>query len=139
MRVKPLAKGEVYTRSTIRDAEKEVTEMALMDFYCGDVRSAKMLKRALARLEYTKKAPLKAENPHEMARALEVKSLIDVAEFIIVASLERKESRDTFRRADYPKQDDINWACILLTQKEGDGFKFTKIPLGKLKGWKAEV
>ena len=109
--------------------EVEWHMQALVDFYCGDVRSEKMLKRALVRLEYAKKAPMKAENPHELARALEVKSLIDLAEFIIVASLERKESRQPFRRADYPKQDDVNWACLLLTQKEGDGFKFTRVPL----------
>ena len=116
--------------------EVEWHMQGLVEYYCGDVRSAKMLKRALDRLEDAKEAPMKAENPHELARSLEVKSLIDIAEVIMVASLERKESRMPFRRADYPKQDDVNWACLLLTRKEGGEFKFAKVPYEKLKEYK---
>jgi succinate dehydrogenase/fumarate reductase flavoprotein subunit len=103
-----------------------------MDFYCGNIRSEGLLKRGLERLEDAKAAPLKAENPHELGRCLDVKSIIDNAELVLRSSLERKESRPVpfgFRRADYPEQDDKNWKVFLGIQKKSDSqFKHTKFP-----------
>jgi succinate dehydrogenase/fumarate reductase flavoprotein subunit len=97
------------------------------------VRSKGLLERAIVRLEDAKAAPLKAENPHELGRALDVKSIIDNAELILRSSLERTETRMVpfaFVRADYPEQDDKNWLCFLATRKEDEGrFAFRKIPL----------
>ena len=110
--------------------EIELYVQNLIDFYCGDVRGEGLLKRGLERLEYAKTAPLKAENPHELSRALEVKSIIDNAELVLRSSIERKESRPPFDffRADYPKQDNENWLVFLAIQKEEDEkYKFDKI------------
>jgi succinate dehydrogenase / fumarate reductase flavoprotein subunit len=41
--------------------------------------------------------------------ALEVKNLIEVAEAVIVSASNRKESRGSHSRADYPKRDDSEW------------------------------
>lgn len=113
--------------------EVELGVQDLLDLYCGDVRSERMLKRGLERLENAKAAPLKAENPHELGRCLDVKSIIDNAELIMRASLERKESRPIpfdFRRAEYPEQDDENWLVFLAIRQGEDGkFTFSKIPL----------
>jgi adenylylsulfate reductase subunit A len=103
-----------------------------MDFYCGNVRNGAMLKRGIERLEDAKAAPFKAENPHELGRVLDVKSIIDNAELILRSSLERQESRLPlgFVRADYPKQDDENWKVFLAIKKEENGdFTFKKIPI----------
>lgn len=112
--------------------EVEIYIQNLMDFYCGDVRGEGLLKRGLERLEYARNAPLKAENPHELSRSLEVKSIIDNAELVIRSSMEREESRFAFdyRRADYPEQDDKNWLVFLSIRKEKDGaYTFCKIPI----------
>ena len=113
--------------------EVEIGVQNLIDLYCGDVRSEAMLKRGLERLEDAKEAPLKAENPHELGRCLDVKSIIDNAELVLRSSLERKESRAIpfeFRRADYPEQDDENWLVFSAIRKEEDGeFTFEKIPV----------
>lgn len=113
--------------------EVEIYVQNLMDFYCGPVRSRSLLQRGLERLEYARAAPLKAENPHELGRALDVLSIIDNAELILRTSMERKESRPVpfgFRRADYPRQDDENWLAFLSVQKGGDGsFSFCKYPV----------
>ena len=109
--------------------EVEIYIQNLMDFYCGGVRSEAMLKRGLERLEYDRAAPLKAENPHELARSLEVKSIMDNAEMVLRSSLERRESRPApfgFLRADYPEQDDAEWLCFLAIQQEDGDFKFSK-------------
>ena len=113
--------------------EVETYVQNVADFYCGDVRSEPMLRRGLERLEDAKGAPLKAENPHELARSLDVKSIIDVTEVVLHASMERKETRmapTPFRRAEYPERDDERWLCFLAIRKEGNNFKFSKFPVG---------
>lgn len=114
--------------------EVELYVQNVADFYCGEIRGEGLLKRGLERLEYAKHAPLKADNPHELARALEVQSITDNVELILRSSIERKESRASFefRRAEYPEQDDKNWLCFLAIRREQDGrFAFTKLPVDK--------
>jgi succinate dehydrogenase/fumarate reductase flavoprotein subunit len=112
--------------------EVELYVQNVMDFYCGDVRGEGLLKRGLERLEYAKKAPLKAENPHELSRALEVKSIMENAELVLRSSIERRESRPSldFRRIDYPEQDDKNWFVFLAIRREDDGrYSLAKMPI----------
>jgi len=112
--------------------EVEIYVQNLMDFYCGDMRSENLLRRGLERLEYAKAASLKAENPHELARSLDVKSIMDNTELVLRSSLERKESRSVpfgFHRADYPNQDDKNWLCFLAIRQEDGQFKFSNYPV----------
>lgn len=113
--------------------EVEIGVQNLMDFYCGDVRSEGLLKRGLERIEDAKQAPLRAENPHELGRCLDVMSIIDNAELVLRSSLERKESRPGplgFVRADYPDQDDKNWLVFLAIRKDEHGrFNFAKLPV----------
>jgi succinate dehydrogenase/fumarate reductase flavoprotein subunit len=114
--------------------EVELYIQNVTDFYCGDVRGESLLKRGLERLDYAKRAPLKADNPHELARALEVQSIADNVELIIRSSIERKESRASFefRRAEYPEQDDQNWLCFLAARRDQDGrFTFNKLPVDR--------
>jgi succinate dehydrogenase / fumarate reductase flavoprotein subunit len=94
-----------------------------------------MLRRGLERLEDAKAAPMKAENPHELGRCLDVKSIIDNAELVLRSSLERRESRPGplgFVRVDFPEQDDENWLVFLAIRKQPDGtFSFSKIPVDR--------
>ena len=112
--------------------EVETYAQNVLDFYCGDIRSEIMLRRGLERLEDAKGAPLKAENPHELGRSLDVMSILDNSELVLRSSIERKESRPVpsgFRRAEYPEQDDKNWFCFLAIRKEDGEFKFSKTPI----------
>jgi len=111
--------------------EVEIYVQNLMDFYCGDIRSEGLLRRGIERLENAKVAQFRAENPHELCRCLDVHSIIDNAELVLRASLERKESRPEleFRRAEYPEKDDKNWLCYLAVRKEGGELRFSKIPI----------
>jgi len=109
--------------------EIELYVQNLMDFYCGATRSEGMLKRGLERLEYAQNAQIKSESPHELARSLEVKTIMENAEMVLRASLERKESRPApfgFVRADYPKKDDKDWKYFLGIQKKDGEFIFPK-------------
>jgi succinate dehydrogenase/fumarate reductase flavoprotein subunit len=111
----------------------ELAVQDVVDYYCGDERSESYLERGLQRLDQLRReTPLKAENAHELGRCLEVRSIIENAEMVLRASMERKESRSQpsrFFRSDYPEQDDRNYFCF-LSQKLVDGeVRFSKIPL----------
>jgi succinate dehydrogenase/fumarate reductase flavoprotein subunit len=116
--------------------EVEDSLQNIMDTYCGDVKTETLLERGLSRLQELKAAPLRAACPHELARCLEVKSLIDNAEMILRTSLARKETRRKpcgYYRADYPQQDDANWYAFSTIRMEKGEWKLSKIPLD-LKG-----
>ncbi len=112
--------------------EVEIGVQNLMDRYCGESRGRNMLERGLERLKDAKSAPLKAANPHELGRCLDVKSIIDNAEVVMRSSLERQESRPVpfgFHRVDFPEQDDENWKVFLAARRDPEGrFEFRKIP-----------
>ena len=113
--------------------EVEMAVQNALDYYAGDTRAEKTLQRGMERLDYIKEnAVFKAANPHELMRCLEVKSIIDNAEMILSASLERKESRRApfgFFRADFPEQDDSNWLAFLSLKKKEGRIEFSRIPI----------
>lgn len=52
--------------------------------------------------------------------ALEVPNLLLMAEFLLRASLMRKETRGAFSRSDYPEMDDRNWRVNIAFRKKQD-------------------
>ncbi|OGO00457.1 MAG: hypothetical protein A2Y90_05355 [Chloroflexi bacterium RBG_13_52_12] len=113
--------------------EVELAVQNVVNYYAGNTREKKTLKRGIERLNDIKKnAIFKAENPHELTRCLEVQSIIDNAEMVLNASLERQESRRApfgFIRADFPEQDDARWLAFLALKKCEGTIKFSKIPI----------
>jgi succinate dehydrogenase/fumarate reductase flavoprotein subunit len=77
-------------------------------------------------------AQLKAANPHELMRAMEVTVIHDCAEMAARASLFRKESRWGLYhyRVDYPERDDANWFYHCHLKKD---------PAGRMVSLKREV
>ena len=57
----------------------------------------------------------------ELIRALEVRSLLHVGEFIAFSALHRKESRGAHSRTDYPKRDDKHFLHHSLVHKDDKG------------------
>ena len=112
--------------------EADYTLQNIMDHYCGDVRSEAMLTRGIERLKDIKNAPLLAATPHELARCLEVKSLMENAEMVMTASLARQESRKApyFKRSDFPEQDDKNWFAFSAIRLDHGRLRVSKIPIG---------
>jgi succinate dehydrogenase/fumarate reductase flavoprotein subunit len=113
--------------------EVEYALQNVMDIYCGEVRTETMLRRGLDRLAGIQTAPLKAENPHELGRCLEVRFLLTNAEMVMRASIERRETRKHpagFQRADYPAQDDEHWRVFLALRRGENGYVTSKLPIG---------
>jgi len=73
---------------------------------------------------------IKAHNPHELMRAMEVSVIRDCAEMAARASLFRKESRWGLYhyRVDYPKRNDNEWFyhCHLKKDAQGNMFSFKR-------------
>ena len=112
--------------------EVELATQNIMDLNCGRVRTAPMLNRGIELLQEMRSAPMRAENPHELSRSLEIKSIIDNCEIIMRASLAREESRKRpvrFERADFPEQDDENFFCFLALRLEDGKFQISKLPI----------
>ncbi|MBB3258194.1 succinate dehydrogenase/fumarate reductase flavoprotein subunit [Paraburkholderia bannensis] len=66
---------------------------------------------------------IKANNPHELMRAAEVRAIRDCAEMAARASLFRTESRWGLyhHRVDFPQRDDANWFCHTDLRKDESG------------------
>ena len=105
--------------------EAQLTLQNIMEYYCGLVRSETMLKTGLERLFRLRtwmQNEVYVTKPHERYRACEIFNLVDIAEAIMTAALERKESRSKpglHFRADYPIADEVNWRKFLAVRKEG--------------------
>ena len=69
---------------------------------------------------------LYAQNIHELQSCLEIRDMLKVAEVIILAALERTESRGAHYRSDYPQMDPA-WEKNIRVYKENDGKLVTEI------------
>ena len=95
----------------------------LMQHYCGETKSEKLLKTGLDLLKdiQNNEAPLVfANNPHELVRTLEVLNILTNAEIILNACLARRASSEPlhFRRSDYPEMDPYGWNKFVTIKLE---------------------
>ncbi len=111
----------------------------MMQDLVGIIRTESELKEALKKLEVLKERARKARieggreyNPG-WHTALDLNSLLTVAECSAMAALERKESRGGHTREDHPYTDDA-WGKlnVVLRQREGAAIQLTKEPLPEM-------
>lgn len=122
----------------LRWQEAQVALNRTMNYYGLKLKTEKMLQRGLENIDdLTKHAELKAHNPHELMRCLEMRNLLLNAELILRGNLERKETRkiksmNIHLRMDYPQQDDENWKCSLSQRLENGRIVFAKRPFRRI-------
>ena len=85
--------------------EANLALQQIMQDYAGPIRSETLLTAGLnhiGRLKEKVNKTLAAQDQHELVRSLEVINLVDLAELLFLAALERKETRAGHVRVDYP-------------------------------------
>src|SRR5947209_12373804 len=92
----------------IRDADKLLT-------------AQKAVKNVQAEAQF-----LVAEDKSQVQSCLEIQDMLKTAEVIILAALERKESRGAHYRSDYP-QLDLSWEKNIRVHKDKEGNLVTKV------------
>ena len=65
----------------------------------------------------------------DILEALELESLLGLAEMIVVSAIARKESRGAHFREDYPQRDDENWLKHTLVQATETGTRISYKPV----------
>src|SRR3989454_981001 len=65
----------------------------------------------------------------DLITALELGSLVDLAETVVAGALARKESRGAHYRADFPKRDDANWLKHTLSYYAAGGPRLENAPV----------
>ena len=67
----------------------------------------------------------------DLIQALELHSLLEIAETIVAGALAREESRGAHYRSDFPKRDDAHWLKHTLAYRTPDGpsLKFAPVTI----------
>ncbi len=101
---------------------------ATMSEYCSVFRDRKGLSTALSKIQELKRRyeDLSIGNKGrrfnmELLEAVELESLLNLAEIILISALAREESRGAHSREDYPERDDQNWLKHTLVQTSEQG------------------
>ncbi len=92
----------------------------------------KRLKKALAEVERVRDEDvpfLWASDPHYLRIANEARNIVTCAEMYLISNIERKESRGTTIREDYPLTDNVNWLKWVVLKRDN----------GKMKVWAEDV
>jgi succinate dehydrogenase/fumarate reductase flavoprotein subunit len=106
----------------------------MFPYYVMYVKEQDRLEIALKQIKYLQKkfiGHLKVDDFHELRNAHEVKNMLFNAEMKLVAGLERKESRGTHYREDFPYRDDKNflaWVKLFLDAEGNVQSKLHPIP-----------
>jgi len=104
-----------------REAQKAVFQLmhcyALPPLRTGGTLAAGY--HQLTRLRNRTRESLKAGNWHDLYHCIEVLNLMDVAELVLLAVKERKESRGQARRMDYPFINPMLNQPLVISQKDG--------------------
>ncbi len=109
-----------------------------MPYFNLIIKEEKRLQSALAQVEYLKNdvvPKIWAHDAHELRLAIETANMVMNAEIKLRACIERKESRGTHYREDYPQRDEENYSVWLAAKQVDDGMQILKHPIPKEWAW----
>ena len=97
----------------------------------GIVRDRDGLKHALSRISSISQdlGLIKVEQPRDLLRVVELRSMLVVSEMVCRAALMRKESRGAHFRNDYPEEDDANWLKNITISCRNANMELESLPV----------
>ena len=104
-----------------REVKRKLQESAYYNLLVA--KSEASLARFLSDVTSIKKElvpRLSVASPQELIEALELQNLLSLAEVEAHVCLERRESRGSHYREDFPNQDDKNWLRSVIVKNVGD-------------------
>ncbi|MBI2854078.1 MAG: FAD-binding protein [Chloroflexi bacterium] len=111
---------QIRNQSDVAATEIETKIKDLMWNNCLTVRNQKGLEGCLSglrRLRAEALPRLSLKHKDELFKVLAVPNMLDVAEMVSSSALERKESRGSHYREDYPDKDDRHWLKTITVKK----------------------
>jgi hypothetical protein len=126
--------GPIRRKDGIGWKELKAGVCRIMQDYCGEYKSDKVLKLGLWYLEsisQNEASEIYARNPHELVRALESLNCIVVAQIVLHHCLARKASSKflNFKRLDYPVTDPPEWNKLVTLRRENGAVVVEDLPL----------
>jgi succinate dehydrogenase / fumarate reductase flavoprotein subunit len=111
----------------------------LMDEYAYVYRNGEGLKEGLATLRELHKKTYRhvddqsKEYNTNLVNVLELESMFEIAETVLVGGLARTESRGAHARTDYPKRNDQDWLKHTLAYRslEGPRLEYARVTITK--------
>lgn len=104
----------------------------LLPWKYGLIKQEKRIREALARIEDVERKllpQLAAPDVHNLVKANEARSYVQMVKLFHIASLERKESRCKHYREDYPFRDDVDWLKLIVVRRDGEGVRIAHEPI----------
>jgi adenylylsulfate reductase subunit A len=124
----PLRRSSGYPYRQIEDAIRKVMAERI-----GVMRTEGGIRNGLEKLERLERHldEMMVHNLHELMRAHETRSLLQVGKMMGEAALFRTESRNKpyHHRLDYPDTDNEKWCGLVVLKKEGDGISCSFEPV----------
>jgi adenylylsulfate reductase subunit A len=124
----PLNRPSGYPSRQIEDAIRKI-----MAEHVGALRTEGGIRRGLEKLRNLERHldEIKANDLHELMRAHETRSLLQVGKMMGNAALFRTESRNKpyHHRLDYPETDHEKWCGLVVLEKKGDGISCSFEPI----------
>ena len=109
--------------ATLRGEMQKITEESAGIYRTGPVlqEAAQNLRQLQERFEDVSLDDRSYTFNTELIAALELSYMLDVAEAIVQSALQRRESRGSHQRTDYPKRDDAQYLAHSLAYRTEDG------------------
>jgi succinate dehydrogenase/fumarate reductase flavoprotein subunit len=102
----------------------QILQGAMVPYYVLNVKKEDRLLAALATVEFLRDqfgGNMLANDIHELRLVHETQNMLLNAEMKLRAGLERKESRGSHFREEYPARDDKNWLAWIIIEQSKDG------------------
>jgi len=103
----------------------------------GLTEGLKIVRQLIERSKLTSVSEKGNVYNQNLISTLEMRNLVELAEVVMMGALERKESRGSHFRTDYPKRDDENYLKHTIARKVAGKIEISYVPVTVTK-WKPE-